>query len=234
MLETILFKIIHISLLISLVALCYISYPQYGNADSLWKKSKSSSSKMLFTNTKASKVGDIVTIIISENTKSKYDNKSDHKKKSSVVSSVTNLLFPAATAPSSSDEMNKNKPYIGSRMGMHNGTLPSSKWSGNQSFKGEGKIENESNLTASITARVIEELPNDLLLIEGSRTVSVGEEEQKIIISGIIRKEDIAPDNTINSKYIANAKINVIEKGPVASSEKKGILTKLWEFLGIY
>ena len=234
MLESILLKIIHISLLISLAALCYLSHPSYIYSDSLWKKSKKSSSMMLFTDNKAGKVGDIVTIVVSENTKSKYDNKADHKKKSSVLSSVTNLLFPAAKAPSSTDEMNKNKPYTGSRMGMHNGTLPASKWSADHTFKGSGKIENESNLTASITARVIEELPNDLLLIEGKRTVVVGEEEQIIVISGIIRKEDISADNTIESRLIADAKINVIEKGPAFSSEKKGLLTKIWEFLGIY
>jgi len=234
MLDAILLKIIHFSLLISLIALCSISYPPKGFCESLWKKSKQPSSQMLFTDTKASRVGDIVTILISETTKSKYENDAEHKKKSSVLSSITNLLFPAAAAPSSTDALNANKDYTGSRAGMHNGKLPASKWSGDQSFKGEGSIENESTVTAKISARVIAELPNNNLLIEGKRTVGVGEEEETIILSGIIRKEDIKPDNTIESQFLADAKIRIEGKGPVVASQKKGILTKLWEFIGLY
>jgi len=234
MLEEILFKIIHYSLVISLAALLSISYPTYGSADSLWKNSKSQASKMLFTDTKATFVGDIVTIIISEQSTSGFENGSKHEKKSNVLSSITNLLFPAAAPPASTDTLNENKRYTGSRAGMHNGKLPSSKWDATQKFEGDGTVDTKSSLEAKIAARVIAVLENNHLLLEGKKTVKVGQEEQTFILSGIARKEDIGPDNTIESQYLANAKIQVEEKGPVMQSQKKGVLTKLWEFIGLY
>jgi len=235
MLEEILFKIIHYSLVISLAALLSISYPTYGSADSLWKNSKSQASKMLFTDTKATFVGDIVTIIISEQSTSGFENGSKHEKKSNVLSSITNLLFPAATATDSdTDALYQNRQYTGSRAGMHNGTLPSSKWDATQKFEGDGTVDTKSSLEAKIAARVIAVLENDHLLLEGKKTVRVGQEEQTFILSGIARREDIGPDNTIQSQYLANAKIQVDEKGPVMQSQKKGVLTKLWEFIGLY
>ncbi|MCK5708280.1 MAG: flagellar basal body L-ring protein FlgH [Candidatus Aureabacteria bacterium] len=234
MFEHILIKIIHFSLVVLLLALCSVSNPSRANAESLWKKSKKETSRMLFTDTKASHIGDIVTILISEGTKSEYKNEAENKKKSSVLSTVTSLIFPAAASPASSDELNNSKRYTGSRVGMHNGTLPSSKWSGDQSFKGNGSSKNESTVEARIAARVIAVLPNENLLLEGKRSVMVGEEEEIIILSGIVRKEDITPLNTVESQYLADAKIKIQGKGPAAISQKKGVLTKVWEFLGIY
>ena len=234
MIEEILLRIIHYSLIITLAALCSISYPSYGYTESLWKNSKSHSAKMLFTDTKAARIGDIVTIIISEKTQSGYENASEHEKKSNVLSSITNLLFPAAATPASTDTMNANKLYTGSRAGMHHGTLPASKWNASQKFEGDGSIDTKSTLEARIAARVVAILENNNLLLEGKKTVKVGEEEQTFILSGIARKEDIRPDNTIESQYLADARIRIDEKGPVMQSQKKGILTKLWEFIGLY
>ena len=234
MLEQILLKIIHLSLLISLAALCSLSYPDPAGAESLWKNSKVRSSQMLFIDTKASRVGDIVTIIISETAKSKYENESENKKKSSVISSITNLLFPAAAPPASTDTLNANRKYTGSRAGQHNGMLPASKWSGDQNFKGEGSLDNVSTVEAKIAARVIAVLPNEQLLLEGKKSVKVGKEEQIFILSAIARQEDILANNTIKSEYLADARIIIDEKGPAAVSTKKGILTKVWEFIGLY
>ena len=70
-------------------------------------------------------------------------------------------------------------------------------------FEGQGSTGREESLEARITARVVEVLPNNNLVIEGKREIIVNGEKQIINIKGVIRPEDILPDNSIESTYIA-------------------------------
>jgi flagellar L-ring protein precursor FlgH len=232
--DTVLLKIIHLSLVISLAALFSITWPAGLPADSLWKNSKKDTSRFLLVDSKAAHVGDIVVILISQSTKVDFETESENKKTSSVLSTISALLYPAADEPASGDTLNQNKKYTGSRAGMHNGVLPKSEWDASQNFKGEGTSTNQNTVTTKIAARVIAEFPNDTLLVEGKRQMKVNEEEETVVLSGVIRREDIKANNTIESQYLADANIRIEGKGPAAASQKKGLLTKMWEWLGLY
>jgi flagellar L-ring protein precursor FlgH len=82
-----------------------------------------------------------------------------------------------------------------------------------------------------MTARVVRVLPNGNLEIEGSREVVVNAENQRLILAGTIRAVDIAPDNTIRSTSIADAKIRFEGKGVVGQKQREGLITRLLHWL---
>jgi flagellar L-ring protein precursor FlgH len=101
-------------------------------------------------------------------------------------------------------------------------------------FKGEGETSRESSMTASISTRVVRVLGNGNLLVAGSRQVKVNAEDQVIVISGVIRPEDIAPDNSVLSTNVADARIEYYGRGVLADKQRPGwlgrVLDWVWPF----
>ena len=89
-------------------------------------------------------------------------------------------------------------------------------------------------MTAQISARVIQVLPNGNLVVRGSREITVNYEKQYIIVQGVVRPEDISPENTVLSTYIADAKIDYTGKGDLSRQQRQGWLSRLidviWPF----
>ena len=73
--------------------------------------------------------------------------------------------------------------------------------------------------------------PNGNLFIKGTREIKVNSETQYIILSGLIRPEDISPGNTILSSYIGNAKIEYSGDGSISDKQKPGWLTRIVDFI---
>ena len=105
------------------------------------------------------------------------------------------------------------------------------KGSYDSSFKGKGKTTRTENMTAQISARVLQVLPNGNLVIRGSREITVNYEKQLITIQGVIRPADVTPENTIQSNYIADAKIEYIGKGDVSRQQRQGWLTRILDYV---
>jgi len=82
-----------------------------------------------------------------------------------------------------------------------------------------------------MTAKVVEVLPNGNLVIEGRQTIVINGEEQVIVVSGIVRPQDIEPDNTVLSTYIADATIVYNGTGPIGDAQEPGLLTRLLNWL---
>ena len=104
----------------------------------------------------------------------------------------------------------------------------------NSDFDGSGTTQRSGDLTAFITTKVIEVLPNGNLKIEGTREVKVNNEKQLIILSGIIRPRDISPGNIILSTYVADAKIEYSGSGVIHDRQRPGWMTRIidivWPF----
>ena len=104
----------------------------------------------------------------------------------------------------------------------------------NTSFKGAGSTSRQENLNATITARVVDVQANGNLMIEGRRNIKVNEEDQIIVLEGIVRQRDILPDNTVNSIYVADARISYSGRGIISDQQSPGwftnILNKIWPF----
>ena len=101
-------------------------------------------------------------------------------------------------------------------------------------YSGSGSTTRKESLNATITAKVVDVLPNGNLQLEGRRNVKVNNEDQIIVIEGTVRPADIGPDNVVNSIYIADARISYSGKGIISDRQSPGwlmnFIDKIWPF----
>jgi flagellar L-ring protein precursor FlgH len=180
------------------------------SAQSLWKDG---SSKSMVSDKRATHVGDILTIIVQENNTASKDQNTRTSKETGLNAQVESFFY----SPDAS------------KLLTHNGKMPAIKMNSAQNFEGGGRISNAEKVTARIAVRVIDVLPNENLVIEGTRQIAFSGETQDAVLRGVVRKEDIAANNTIFSYHIADATIRYISKGTVSDNQRKGWFTKVWE-----
>ena len=127
-------------------------------------------------------------------------------------------------------------PIVGSTLGLAGrvGTTPMFKASAVNTFEGTGETKRSNDVTATLAARVVNVLPGGLLQIEGAREVKVNNETQILVVRGLARAKDITPTNTIESTYLADAKIELYGEGVLADKQRPGWLTRIldqiWPF----
>jgi flagellar L-ring protein precursor FlgH len=182
-----------------------------------------------FIDTKARQVGDIVTVKISES--SKATNSADTKtgRESSLEAGIDTLF---GTEDWYRDKVLKNIPSNLPKPDPFGN--PSVKGSISSDFDGSGSTSRSGDLSAFITCRVTEVLPNGNLYIVGSREVLVNHETQMIILSGVIRPRDINDDNVILSTFVSDAKIAYSGSGIIDDRQRPGwlanLLNSVWPF----
>lgn len=180
---------------------------------SLWSQSASS----LFRDIKAVKVGDIVTITVSEESTAS---------KTAATQTSRNKTFNGAFtfAGAGAGATGVNNPVGAASLGPYDGKFGST-------FDGSGTTSRADSMSAYMTATVVDVLPNGNLLIRGSRWTKVNNEMQQIILEGVIRPMDITRNNTVLSQSIADAKIFLVGKGSVAQHQKPGWLMQVLDFV---
>lgn len=185
--------------------------PQRAPADSLWQCQRPIN---LVADKKAQMVGDIVTILVQENSTASKNNTTTTTKDSKINAAITSFLY----SPTASSLLAKK------------GTMPALQTEGKNDFTGGGTINNQEQIAASVAVQVIDVLPNQNLVIEGKRHTAFGGETQDIVLRGVVRVEDISANNTVYSYNVANATVTFANKGTV-SNQKKGWFGKLWEYV---
>ena len=188
-----------------------------------------SSFNSFFIDTKARQVGDIVTVKISES--SKATNSADTKTgRTSSLEAGIDTLF--GTEDWYRDEVLDRIPSKLPKPDPFGN--PSVKGSMSSDFDGSGTTSRSGDLSAFITCRVTQVMPNGNLKIVGSREVLVNHETQMIILSGIIRPRDIDDDNIILSTFVSDAKIAYSGSGIVNDRQRPGwlanLLNSVWPF----
>ncbi len=173
---------------------------------SLWSRRDDSP----FQDIKARKVGDIVTIMVSEQSKASKS-ASTKTSRGKAFSGEANFLGLSTPTKTILRPLNPTE-Y---------------EFSFDNTFKGDGSTSKADTMSAYMTATVVQILPNGNLVIRGSRWTKVNDELQEIVLEGIIRPMDISRDNTILSQNIADAKIFFVGKGPVSRHQKPGFLGQL-------
>lgn len=179
-------------------------------ADSLFPGSStaattSASSVSLFADNKARRVGDTLTILIQE---------------------TASAASQATTKTSKTESLNYG-PGFGPLLHL----IKNFGLNGNINSNGTGSTSRNDNLSARIAVTVKEVLPNGNLRVEGTRRVGMNAETQEIALLGVIRPQDIAPDNTIASSLVADAQIKYAGKGPVGDKQHDGIITRIFKVL---
>ena len=181
---------------------------------SLWQEGSPLS--QMFINQKAAKVGDILTIRIIESSKASNKASTKTNRKSDLGASLTNFFNLEKQFPASQPFFN---PFSGIKAGMES------------DFNGAGSTNRSGDLTAIITARIVDVLPNGNLMVKGSREVSVNNEVQLITLSGIVRPQDISSDNVVMSTYISDAKIAYSGKGVINDRQRPGWLARILDYV---
>jgi flagellar L-ring protein precursor FlgH len=97
--------------------------------------------------------------------------------------------------------------------------------------EGTGETLQNSKLSARLTAVVTKVLPGDRLAIEAERTIMINKEFQTFVVSGVIRRRDITANNTILSERIADAEIRMSGRGAINDRQRRGILTRIVDWL---
>jgi len=181
-------------------------------AGSLWREDGALSK--LFMDHKARAAGDIVTISIVESSSASKSATTQTGRKSSVSGGLENFFNMEKRFPGSHPFFN---PFSSVKGGLES------------AFDGSGTTTRSGKLTAYITARVTEVLPNGNLRIAGFREVTVNNEKQFMNLTGIIRPEDISSDNVILSTYISDARIAYRGVGIISDRQRPGWLARIFD-----
>jgi len=184
---------------------------------SLWPGE--TSENLLFADTKAKQNGDIVTVRLEEAFESTNSASTGVSKESGIGMEVTTVLGMP------------NDFGMTNFMGLGNAFDPRVEAATSRSTNGQGTTTRGGSMTGTLAAVIKEELPNGLFRIEGRRAVTVNNEDQIMVLTGMIRRVDIGFDNTISSRQIADATIVYTGKGVISDEQNVGWLMRFFAWV---
>ena len=174
-----------------------------------------STSRDIYGDGRATRIGDIITVVLTESTQSSKS---------------------AKTSVDKSNEFNLPQPTLfGSGVSAFGQPLSASLAESKTEFEGEGKSDMSNSLSGNITVTVHDVLPNGSLLVRGEKWLTLNQGEEYIRVSGLVRPQDIGQDNSIVSTKLADARIEYAGNGAVSDSNVTGWLARffispLWPF----
>jgi len=163
----------------------------------------------VFEDTRAVRVGDIVRIRIDESADASGDSTTELNKSSSTNLGVTAVLGLVSALKAKNPEMDPTS--VLSYLSEHD-------------FAGSGNTSRKGQLSGIVSVRVSRELPNGDLYLEGTKVVLINNEEYHLYVSGLVRRVDIAQDNSVASSLIADAEVEFTGRGDIADQQRKGML----------
>mgnify|MGYP001193272974 FL=1 len=197
---------------IFLLVLISLLSPVDSVADSLFDNAKT---PFYGVNRRLISVGDIITIYVSESTSAAQQASTSTERESRLGGSlqtnweqIGNLL--------GNETLNQKREY-----GLN----------GDDKYEGSGQTSRRSQVKAVVSSVATEILDNGNLFVEGIHKVKVNDELETIRVAGIIRPQDISPQNSVYSYQVAKAEISVHGTGVVAAKQSPGIMTKMFNWL---
>lgn len=169
----------------------------------------------LFSDDKAHRVGDILTVRLAERTQARKSANTSSSKESSVEIPSPTIFGGGVTV--------NGRPVLNNAI------------EGTRSFDGRGGSAQSNQLDGNITVTVAEVLSNGNLVIQGEKWIRINQGEEYIRLQGVVRPVDIRADNTVLSTQIANAQVAYGGSGTLAESNSPGWLTRffnspIWPF----
>src|SRR5690606_2961181 len=144
-------------------------------------------SLQLYTDRRARDVGDLLTINLLENTQAQTS---------------------ANTATSKESDLSLGTPTIfGAPVTLGGKDILSASAGGSRDFNGKGNSAQSNRLQGSVTVTVMQRLPNGNLVVQGQKNLRLNQGDELVQVQGIVRPADIAPDNSVPSSRVADARI---------------------------
>lgn len=161
----------------------------------------------LTSGSRASQVGDVLTIQLVERTNATKSN-----------AASTDRSGDISVAPPASGPLSLIKPKL----------LNSS---GAQTFQGQGDASQSNTLSGEVTVTIAEVYPNGTYFVRGEKSLTLSRGDERIQFSGIVRAADISTDNRVLSTRVADAKIRYVGKGEIARATRQGWLQRFFSRL---
>jgi len=171
-------------------------------ANSLWQPQR----KSFFKDQRAGRVGDILTVLIEIDDQATISNSTSRSRDNSETAALPNLLglegklesfLPNTVDPTKLTDMTSTS-----------------------GSKGEGSISRNEKIALKLAAIITNVLPNGNFIIDGRQEVRVNYEMRELVITGVIRPEDIASDNTIPYSQVAEARIGYGGEGQISDVQQ--------------
>jgi flagellar L-ring protein precursor FlgH len=201
-------------ILIALTVASLLNMPVY--AESLFRIGVSQNAypiqpKSLFSSVKAKFIGDLVTIIVNEEVNSSDDLNLEVEKTSDTTENfrdLVNKLLPGKLVPEGIDD-----------------------FGGSNAVENAAKVSRKTVFQDTITAQVVQILPNGNLVVQGKKTAINAGERVNILLSGIIDPRLISSTGTINSSQVANLQLAMVGEGTISRSDNEGTVNKFIRYL---
>lgn len=166
--------------------------------------------RSLFNTVKAKSIGDVITVLIEESSSAT----SEVKLAIANTSSAKDAFTPILNTLFKTDKFKSLDGY-----------------GGNTTTGNQAKVTRTTATTDTMTAQVIQILPNGNLVIQGKKTAINSGEKAEILLSGVVDPRFITNSGEISSKYIANLQYAVVGKGTASSSDSEGLVNKFMKVL---
>jgi flagellar L-ring protein precursor FlgH len=184
--------------------------------NSLWR----AGARSFFGDQRATDIGDILTINIEIADSAQVNNSTQRSRTSSEESGIQALLGLEGVIQNALPGTPSLDPAIG--------------FDSSSASNGSGSVNRQESVSLTVAAVIVDKLPNGNLVVGGSQEVRINNELRELLVSGVIRPEDIAADNTIDHSKIAEARISYGGRGDISQVQRdrygKRIYDKLAPF----
>ena len=163
----------------------------------------------LFDDNNARNIGDVLTIVLNEN---------------------TNASSSANTSATKDQKVDLPSPKLAGDTVTKNGKeILNNEVEAGREFNGQGTSAQNSSFSGTISVTVAKVLPNRNLIIRGEKLVRLNQTEEFIRFSGIVRPQDIKPDNTVESNRVANVHVMYAGSGAISAANSMGALGRFFQ-----
>jgi flagellar L-ring protein FlgH len=174
-------------------------------SNSLWR----AGSRQFFNDPRASRTGDIVTVLIQINDQAQLNNSTGRTRKSTQSGGVNNFFgleqLPGRALPQGFDPAN----MIGTNS--------------NGAFAGQGQVTRNEKVDMTVAALVTQVLPNGNLVVAGRQEVRINNELRELLVSGIVRPQDISSANQVRHTEMAEARISYGGRGQITAYQQPSV-----------
>jgi flagellar L-ring protein FlgH len=193
-----------------------LGWTEVVHAEALWKRHQPQQG-LLFYDTQARQVGDLLTVVIREDSNVRNQDNRGLGKKTSMKSL---LKFGAKSDGGFATQASEGEV--------------DTELESNRSFDGKSSFRSQRAFDDRVTVTVIDVLPNGNLVFRGCRTIHIEGDLRTLVVTGIVRPFDVSADNTVNSRLVADLRMDYEGQGGEEGFIRQGWLgrtaNKIWPF----